>query len=230
MNKADRDTQRRHDKIWRDFLAHRQVYVSQGRIAVPSATSAMLVFQVPLADAAMRASLAGMVARLETAGGLSPFPQDYWHATVVPPTLLTKRRPSPPHLYGEALIEQALAKTKETVRGYSPFQVTVKGVNAFRDVVVAVPYDGGHFTELNQRLRSALPELPSRYLDGHEPIPHISLAQYTRDDELDGLIQTLGELRDREIGAFTVSGIEMLVLPIEDGRPGTPQRWPVPFL
>ncbi|MBI2913100.1 MAG: 2'-5' RNA ligase family protein [Chloroflexi bacterium] len=230
MDSPDRETKERHDDIWRDFLGHREIYVSTGRIAVPPAVSAMLVFQVPVADAAVRASLSTLAAGLQGAGCLFVFPPDYWHATIVPPTLLTKGRPSPPNICGEEFIERALAKAKEAVRGYPAFQVTVAGVNAFRDVVVAVPYDGGHFAELNQRLRSAIPELPARYLDGHEPIPHISLAQYAKRGGLDELIAALGELRDRELGTFTVSGIEMLVLPIEVGRPGTPQRWPIPFL
>jgi len=230
MNKTDKETKERHDKIWREFLQHPEVYVFPGRIAVPPAVSAMLVFQVPVADAAMRASLAGLVARLEKAGCLFPFPQDYWHATVVPPTLLTKGQPSPPNLYGEEFIEHAVSKAREVLGGYPPFQVTVEGVNAFKDVVVAIPYDGGHFAQLNVRLRSALPELPARYLDGHDPIPHISLAQYTKRGDLEDLIAALGELRDHELGTFTVSGIEMLVLPIDDGRPGTPHKYPIAFL
>ena len=207
--------------VWKDLAAE---------LRSKELVSAMLVFQVAVADAAIHGSLAGLVGRLEKAGCLAPFPPDYWHATVVPPTFLTKGRPSPPNIYGEAFVEQALSKAKEAVRGYPAFQVTVEGVNAFRDVVVAIPYDGGHFSKLNRRLRAALPELPARYLDGHEPIPHISLAQYTRREGLDGLIAALGELRAHAVGSFTVSGIEMLVLPIEDGRPGAPQKYPIPFL
>ena len=46
-------------------------------------------------------------------------------------------------------------------------------MNAFREVLVAVPYDGGHGLELGCVLRSALPELPERYHTGHDPLPHM---------------------------------------------------------
>ncbi len=224
MNQADLETGERHEAIWRDFSQRPEINVFPGRVPVPPAVSAMMGFQVPVSDPAVRASLAGALRGWEGIGCLSPFPEDYWHITVVPPALLTGGRPSPPYILAESFAEEALARAGDALRGYGPFHVTVRGVNAFKDVIVAIPYDGGHSLELNRRLRSALPQLPARYLDGHDPLPHISLALYQSQQGLQELVAALATLRGREFGSFRVDRIEMYVLPVQGGVPGIARK------
>lgn len=229
MNSADRKIKERHDAIWRHFSQRREINVSAGRMPVPPAVSAMLGFVIPVSDPVVGGSLAEVLRRCEQTGSISPFPADYWHITIVPPALLTRGQPSPPRLLGEAFAEEALAAAREAVRGYGSFPITLRGVNAFKDVIVAIPYAGGHQRELNRRLRSALPEMPERYLDGNYPLPHISLAQYQSREGLDELAAVLAELREQEFGSFPVDGIEMFVLSVEGGVAGSVQKYPIPL-
>lgn len=229
MNSADREIKEQHEAIWRDFSQRREINVFSGRIPVPPAVSAMLGFVIPVSDPVVEGSLAEVLRRCAETGCLAPFPADYWHITIVPPALLTRGQPSPPRLLGEPFVEEALARAKEAVRGYGPFQMTVRGVNAFQEVMVAIPYDGGHSQELNRRLRSALPELPERYLGGNYPLAHISLAQYRSREGLDELATALASLREQEFGSFQVDRIEMFVLSVEGGVPGTVQKSVIPL-
>jgi 2'-5' RNA ligase len=229
MNSADPETNEPHDAIWREFSQRREVNAFRGRIPVPPAVSAMLGFVMPVTGAEVEAGLAEALAGCDGAGCLTPFPPDYWHITVVPPALLSRGTATPAILLREAFAEQALAVARDAVRGYGPFEVRVKGVNAFKDVVVAIPYDGGHSRELSRRLRGALPQLPERYLDGHTPLPHISLAQYKSNDGLDVLAAALAALREQEFGSFQVDRLEIFVLSVDAGVPGTVRKHPIPL-
>jgi len=130
---------------------------------------------------------------------------------------------------GEQFIGHALDAARSTVRGFVPFAVSTRGLNAFPDVVVAIPYEGGNFRELHRRLRVAIPELPERYFDGHDPLPHISLATYKSRDGLRNLASILEGIRKQPLGSFSVGAIEMVVLPVDRGVIGQPQRFPLPF-
>jgi len=193
----------------------------------------MVGFVVPVEGEAVRRALADALARLNTDGCLLPYPPDYWHITIVPPALLAEgERPRPaggPALLPASFAQQALETARRTVRGAEPFEVSVRGLNAFRDVLVAVPYDGGRGLELGRVLRSALPELPERYHTGHDPVPHISLAQYARGDRLETLAGLLEAERETPLGSFRVERLEMFVLPVHDGAPGPVEKHDIPL-
>ena len=193
----------------------------------------MVGFVVPVEGEAVRCALADALVRLNTDGCLLPYPPDYWHITIVPPALLAEgERPRPasgPSLLPASFAQQALATARRTVRGTEPFEVSVRGLNAFRDVLVAVPYDGGRGLELGRVLRAALPELPERYHTGHDPVPHISLASYARGERLETLAGLLDAERETPLGSFRVERLEMFVLPVHDGAPGPVEKHEIPL-
>ncbi|MEE8347590.1 MAG: 2'-5' RNA ligase family protein, partial [Dehalococcoidia bacterium] len=202
MNAADRATAERHQEIWGDF--HRRPVVSAwtGRMPLPPEVTAAVGFVIPVDGAAVRRSLQNAVSRLEATGCVTAFPPDYWHITIVPPAYLTSGEPAPPRLLPESFVGEALEKGRRAVQTPGSFEVAVRGLNAFRDVAVAVPYDGGRGRELAGALRAAIPELPERYPDGHDSLPHISLTQYARDDRLEGLVEIVQRERERDFGSF----------------------------
>src|SRR3970282_522136 len=124
---------------------------------------------------------------------------------------------SGPTLLPASFAQQALEMARTAVPGAGPFEVSVRGVNAFRDVLAAVPYDGGRGLELGRVLRSALPELPERHHTGHDPRPNISLAQYARGDRLQGLAGLMEAERETPFGSFRVERLQMFVLPVHEG-------------
>src|SRR3989337_2397134 len=186
MNAADGETAERHLAVWEGFRRRPEVSPWAGRLSLPAEVAAMVGFVVPVEGESVRCALADALVRLNAGGCLRPCPPDYWHITIVPPALLAEgERPQAaggPPLLPVSFAREALEQARKAVRGGEPFEVSVRGVNAFRDVIVAVPYDGGRGLELGRVLRSALPELPERYHTGHEPLPHISLAPYAPRD------------------------------------------------
>src|SRR3990170_4566660 len=233
MNAADRETAERHRAVWEEFRRKPKVSPWAGRLSLPAEVTAMVGFVIPVEGEPVRCALTDALARLNASGCLLPYPRDYWHITIVPPALLAEdERPRPssgPTLLPASFAQQALEMARTAVRGAGPFEVSVRGVNAFRDVLVAVPYDGGRGLELGRVLRSALPELPERYHTGHDPLPHISLAQYARGDRLEGLAAALAAERETAFGGFRVERLDMFVLPVQGGSPGPVEKHPIPL-
>ncbi len=236
MNEADRETAKRHQAIWEEFHRRPTVSAWTGRLPLPPEVTATAGFVIPVDDAAVSSRLQGIVSRLEATGCVNPFPPDYWHITIVPPVMLTNGDPtSPPLPAGQAallpisFIAEALEKGRKVVQSLGPFDVAVHGLNAFHDVLVAVPYDGGRGLELGLLLRSAIPELPERYPDGHEPLPHISLTQYGRKDRLGEMVELIQRERDMEIGCFRAHRLEMFVLSWRNGVPGRVEKNEIPL-
>ncbi len=236
MNEADRETANRHQAIWEEFHCRPTVSAWTGRLPLPPEVTATAGFVIPVDDTAVSTRLQGIVSRLETTGCVNPFPPDYWHITVVPPVTLTSGDPTPPRppdgqpgLLPMSFIAEALEKGRTVARSLGPFDVAVRGLNAFRDVLVAVPYDGGRGLELGRLLRSAIPELPERYPDGHEPLPHISLTQYGREDRLGEMVKLIQTERDTDIGHFRVHRMDMFVLSWRNGVPGHIDKNEIPL-
>ena len=218
-----------HEAIWQRFLQEPSAQLSSGRLSAPPEASVSLVFQVSISDGALRRALQTLGAELATTGAFAPFPPGYWHATIVPPAFLADEPSRGSLLLPRSFAQEAMTAAREVLSGYPPFDMHVRGVNAFQDVVVAVLYESGHFADIQRLLRERLPQLPERYLDGYEPLPHISLGVYQDLARLPQLTDALAANREREIGRMTARGIEMLIIPLQDGRMGEPERHPVPF-
>src|SRR3989304_139982 len=173
MNAADRETAERPLAVWEEFRRRPKVSPWAGRLALPAEVAAMVGFVIPVEGEPVRCALADALVRLSGGGCLLSYPPDYWHITIVPPALLAEdERPRPssgPTLLTASFAQRALGMARTAVRGAGPFEVSVRGVNAFRDVLVAVPYDGGRGLELGRVFRSALPELPEGHHTGHHP-------------------------------------------------------------
>jgi hypothetical protein len=229
MNEADRRTAARHREIWEAFRTRREATPLSGRPQVPPEIAATLGFVIPVDAPAVCDRLSAVVARLEATGCVVPFRPDYWHITIVPPAFIGRGEPDPPRLLPKAFVEDALARGREAVRGLAAFEVEVRGLNAFRDVVVGVPYDGGRGLEMGRLIRAAVPEMPDRYPDGNEPLPHISLAQYSRGDGLEALVDVVESERETGLGRLHVRELSMFVLPWENGVAGRVQKHAMPL-
>ncbi|MEE8386820.1 MAG: 2'-5' RNA ligase family protein [Dehalococcoidia bacterium] len=224
MNEADRETARRHEAIWDEFRRRPEVSPWTGRLPLPPEVTAMAGFVIPVDDAAVQRLLQEIVSRMEPTGCVTAFPPDYWHITIVPPVLLTRVGTVPTGMLPESFAAEAMEQARKAVRGLGAFDVAVRGLNAFRDVLVAVPYDGGRGLELGRILRSAVPEFPERYRDGHEPLPHISLTQYARVNRLEEMVELVQSERETDLGRFRSQRLEMFVLPWHEGAPGRVEK------
>jgi len=216
-NAADADTRERHERIWQEFLQRPAVFVHDPRSLRIPGVVAMLTVQVQVSDRSVRRRLRGVVEGLRDVLCVEPLPEDHLHMTVVPPALLTRGQPRPPIILPDGFEDQALKPMREAVRGYGPFEVRIQGLNVFRDVLVAVAYDGGHSVELRRRLMEAVPQLPQKYWNMLRPLPHISLAQFCSTDGVTQLRDAVIQLRDVYLGTLRVTRVYLVRSALRDG-------------
>jgi len=158
-----------------------------------------------------------------------PFTGDYYHMTIVPPTLLTTGELRPPLLFPDGFESEALGPIREALRGYGPFEVRIQGLNVFRDVLVAVAYDGGHSAAIRRRLAEVVPELPDKYWNVLPALPHISLAQFTSAEGVAQLRDAVAPLRDVYLGTLHVTRLYLVRSPLREGVFGEPKRRAIPL-
>ena len=230
LSTADADTRERHERIWQEFRRHPAVLVYEPRLARIPGVVAMLTIQASVTDRSLRARLRRVVNELKNVACLEPFPDDHLHMTVVPPVLLTTGERRPPLLLPDGFENQALGPTREALRGYGPFEVRVQGLNVFRDVLVAIAYDGGHSVEIRRRLAEVVPELPDKYWNVLPALPHISLAQFTSAEGVTRLRDAVASLKDVYLGTLHVTRLYLVRSSLREGVFGEPERRAIPLM
>ena len=226
---ADADTRERHDRIWQEFLQRPAVFVYEPRFLRIPGVVAMLTVQARITDHSIRRRLRRVVEKLTEASCIEPYPDDYFHMTVVPPMLLTTGERRPPLLQPDGFESQALGPMREALRDYGPFEVRIQGLNVFRDVLVAVALDGGHSAEIRRRLARVVPDLPDKYWNTLPAVPHISLAQFTGPAGVTQLRDSVASLRDVYLGALRVTRLYLVKSPLIEGVFGEPKRRAIPL-
>jgi 2'-5' RNA ligase len=226
---ADADTRERHERIWQEFLQRRTVFVYEPRFLRIPGVVAMLTVQARITDRSIRRRLRRVVENLGEASCIEPYPEDYFHMTVVPPVLLTTGERRPPLLLPDGFEGQALGPMREALRDYGPFEVRIQGLNVFRDVLVAVALDGGHSAEIRRRLAEVVPELPDKYWNVLPSLPHISLAQFTSAESVTQLRDAVAPLRDIYLGTLRVTRLYLVRSPLVEGVFGESERRAIPL-
>jgi 2'-5' RNA ligase len=106
--------------------------------------------------------------------------------------------------------ETVLKKIKGIVSEYPPFEIQLKGVEAFPTAIYANVVDKGQFKEINERILLELEGMveQSRF-DADEFVPHVTLATFNTKD-VEPLLNIIEEddVRNREFGAAGVYEIE----------------------
>ena len=226
---ADADTREGHERIWQEFLQRPAVLVYEPRFLRIPGVVAMLTVQASVTDRSIRARLRRVVNGLKAVACFEPFPDDHLHMTVVPPALLTTGERRPPLLLPDGFESEALTPMREALRGYGPFEVRIQGLNVFRDVLVAVAYDGGHSAEIRRLLADVVPELPDRYWNVLPALPHVSLAQFTSAEGVTQLRDAVAPLRDVYLGTLRVNRLYLVRSPLREGVFGEPKRRAIPL-
>jgi 2'-5' RNA ligase len=226
---ADADTRERHERIWQEFLQRPAVFVYEPRFLRIPGVVAMMSVQVRITDRSIRRQLRRVIEGLREASCVEPYPDDYFHMTVVPPILLTTGERRPPLLLPDGFEMEALGPMREALRDYGPFEVRIQGLNVFRDLLVAVALDGGHSAEIRRRLARVVPELPDRYWNTLPAVPHVSLAQFTGPAGVTQLRDAVASLRDVYLGTLRVTRLYLVRSPLVEGIFGEPKRRAIPL-
>jgi 2'-5' RNA ligase len=226
---ADAETRERHERIWQEFLQRPAVFVYEPRYLRIPGVVAMLTVQARITDRSVRRRLRRVVEGLREASCVEPYPDDYFHMTVVPPMLLTTGERRPPLLLPDGFEIQALGPMREALRDYGPFEVRIQGLNVFRDLLVGVALDRGHSAEIRRRLARVVPELPDKYWNTLPVVPHISLAQFTGPAGVTELRDAVASLRDVYLGVLRVTRLYLVRSPLIEGVFGEPERRAIPL-
>lgn len=105
-------------------------------------------------------------------------------------------------------IQEIIKKMKKITKGYSSFNIDIRGINCFERVVFAQVFDTGQYLE--SILNRIFEEFP--YLEKYFPfyLPHISLVRI-ETTEARNIIRLINErYRDIEIGAMNVDEIQVV--------------------
>lgn len=106
--------------------------------------------------------------------------------------------------------ETVLHKIKKIASEFSPFEVSLKGVDAFPTAIYAKVVDGGRFKEINERILKELDgEVERSRFDAKEFVPHVTLATFNTKD-VSALLGAINseEMRNFEFGSAGVFEIE----------------------
>jgi len=146
--------------------------------------------------------------KLSTIPCIDPFPKDYLHITVKGCGF-----PVESEIYEDDILignlQKIVSQAKEVLQTFHKFDVLLPKLNIFSEVVLIEVPDEGKIGELNKGLQ-AIPEIKKMKFDYPNLLPHISIAQFQNDQELDRLISYLEKLRETEFGELTVNYIELV--------------------
>jgi 2'-5' RNA ligase len=146
--------------------------------------------------------------KLLTIPCVDPFPKDYFHITVKGCGFLAKSEKHEDDILIENL-QKIVSQAKEVLQTFYKFNAVLSKLNIFSEVVLIEVHDEGKIGELNKGLQ-AIPDIRKTKFDYPNLLPHISIAQFQNDQELERLISYLEKLREMEFGELTVNCIELV--------------------
>lgn len=106
--------------------------------------------------------------------------------------------------------ETVLLKIKQIASEFSPFEVSIRGIDTFPTAIYAKVHDGGRFKEINERILHELEGMveKSRF-DAEEYVPHVTLATFNTKD-VSHLLEMIksDDIRDSDFGSAGVYEME----------------------
>lgn len=107
-------------------------------------------------------------------------------------------------------VDDAQAEAAGVIAETDPFEIGFRGLNVFDSAVFAEIETGGEqLDDLNRRLKG-LPSLPESEFDHPDYWPHMTLAKFADTTDFPELIDSVAEMRDRELGTTTVDSIRLV--------------------
>jgi len=106
--------------------------------------------------------------------------------------------------------ESVLLRIKEIISEVDPFEIEIRGLDAFSTSIYARINDNGKFKEINERILEELKgDVESSRFDASEFVPHVTLATFNTKDVAKVMDKiTSPEMSDREFGSAGVFEIE----------------------
>ncbi len=167
-----------------------------------------LTFVIRIRDEELIGKIAEIQSKLSTISCAAPFPEDYFHISVVGLGFLADSEEYEDDIL-RGNLQRIINQAKEALRPLNRFDVFLSKLNIFPDVVFVEVHDGGKIGDISRRLR-AIPEIGRRKFDYPSFLPHISIMHFQESTNFTKLIEDLEKLRDTELGKMTVHSIELI--------------------
>jgi 2'-5' RNA ligase len=113
-------------------------------------------------------------------------------------------------------LQEFIGLARQPVAEFATFPVKLGGVNSFLDAAFLDVHDNGWCSRIHHRLRDFVivqPDTTYPYL------PQVTIAHYTGHAKMGNLPAALSPWRDRTLGQFTASEVEVVTLRLDEAYP-----------
>lgn len=113
-------------------------------------------------------------------------------------------------------LQEFIGMASQPVAEFATFQVRLGGVNSFLDAAFLDVHDNGWCSRIHHRLRDFVIVQP----DNTFPyLPQVTIAHYTERTAMGKLLAALSPWRDRTLGQFTATEVEVVTLRLDEAYP-----------
>jgi 2'-5' RNA ligase len=211
---------------WRDIrasrrqdLAYKQIWsafgyypeVVDGRHDTPEwreAPGSFAICLIRVPAKVLQPSLEELRGALSDVPGIRIHPDHFLHITLQELGFITDS-PDRPEQITQERVDEFVAGASAALVDAVPFDIRLGGANSFQDAAFLDVHDRGQCSRMHRRLRE-LAAVPTR--PRYAYVPHTTVAHYTQDGPVPGLTDTIGALRDRRFGSFTVHEVDVVTL------------------
>lgn len=104
-------------------------------------------------------------------------------------------------------LDEFISQSQHAISEFSPFDVTLGGLNSFVDAIFLDVHDNGWLSRIQGRLTDFV-KVPPSYRYAYLPV--VTIAHYTDTVPIGNLVASLTPFRDQQFGAFRVDAIDVV--------------------
>jgi len=113
-------------------------------------------------------------------------------------------------------LEEFIGQAEMPVSEFSPFEISLGGVNSFVDAAFLDVHDNGWLSRIQGRLLDFVKVPPATK---YAYLPTVTIAHYTEVAPIGPLVATLTPWRDQNFGHFRVESIDVVRIPTDESYP-----------
>jgi len=169
-----------------------------------------LTFVIRVEDEKVAGKILDIQKRLSVISCVDPFPKDYFHVTVKGGGFLVETKKSNDEVSRENVAE-IMSQADKALMGTKAFQISLKRLNVFSDVVFVEVHDDGKIRKIHKLLKEQVNFLRSSKFEGESFVPHLSICGFKNEKEFNKLLKALEKFRNTSFGSFHVNSLDLII-------------------
>lgn len=146
--------------------------------------------------------------KLSLYGSYIRFPKEYYHITVKPIGFLNDLKNHPDD-YSKEEFDEIIKNTGEILSKERKFEIKLKSVNLFKDVVFIQIDDKNKLALINKKTLN-IPKINTLKRDYPNFLPHCSIGTY-RNNKIKGIIEEIENFKEFRLGKVLVDRIQLVI-------------------